>query len=637
MRILIVSQYFWPEYFRINDLALELSKTHAVEVLTGEPNYPNGDIFPNFKANKKNFDYLEKIKIYRVPIFPRRSGSKLLLTINYLSFLLSSIFYGSFLLRKKKYDIIVTFATSPIIVALISIFLSKLKKSKHILWLLDLWPIVLHDLKIINKNSLLFKLLNKLVNYIYKNSDLILCQSLAFKKEIQNNLDKRFYKKIVYFPSWPEETLKKSSNDKFSNNQEVVFDKNFTNILFTGNIGQSQNFDLVLRLFKYFDLKKNKIKLYIAGQGREYLNLSSYLYKNDIKNIVLMGWLPFNLLQSYFINANFLLISLGYKETFDKTIPGKFQTYLKYKKPIVGLLGGETNKIINKYKIGKAFDYQEEKKLFRDVDNYLSNKIKIEDKNFDLLLNIYSKSRRVKKFNFYINNISNFSSLVSLRLLLNPNHINYHKKFIVSALNLAFLGYYAKRALPINDYLLLWPDGYFRKRFVSPYIKKTPGRELLKSLKFDNSIIKKIIVIGNLEKKSKSYLENIFKLKVKHIQLPYGNLNDFKIHLPTFKKDEVCFLTLPTPKQEIVADYIAVNQSYCKIFCLGGAINMASGVEKSVPVKFTKFFFAEALWRLQFDTIRRLTRLVESFFYYLMGEIKREYKNINIRVLNEKF
>ena len=636
MRILIVSQYFWPEYFRINDLALELSKTHTVEVLTGEPNYPSGHIFSDFKKNKKNFDYLEQIKIYRVPIFPRRSGSKLLLTINYLSFLLSSIFYGSFLLRKKKYDIILTFATSPIIVALISIFLSKLKKSKHILWLLDLWPIVLHDLKIINKNSFLFKLFTKLVNYIYNNSDLILCQSLAFKKDIKKNLDKRFYKKLIYFPSWPEESLNNFSNDKISYIQDV-YDKNFTNILFTGNIGQSQNFDLVLRLFKYFDLKKNKIKLYIAGEGREYLNLSSYLYKSNIKNIVMMGWVPFNLLQYYFINTDFLLISLGYKETFDKTIPGKFQTYLKYKKPIIGLLGGETNKIINKYKIGKAFDFQDEKKLFEDVDNYLSNKIQIEDKNFNLLLNIYSKSRRVNKFNFYINNISNLSSLFPLRLLLNSNHINYNKKFIISALNLAFLGYYAKKDLPINDYLFLWPDGYFRKRFFSDTIKKTPGRELLKSLNFDNSIIKKIIVIGNLEKESKSYLENIFKLKVKHISLPYGNLNDFKMHLPLFKKDEVCFLTLPTPKQEILADYIAANQSYCKIFCFGGAINMASGVEKSVPNKFANIFFAEAIWRLQFDTMRRITRLAESFLYYLIGEIKKDYKYINIRILNEKF
>jgi colanic acid biosynthesis glycosyl transferase WcaI len=636
MRILIVSQYFWPEYFRINDLALELSKTHTVEVLTGEPNYPSGHIFSDFKKNKKNFDYLEQIKIYRVPIFPRKSGSKLLLTINYLSFLLSSIFYGSFLLRKKKYDIILTFATSPIIVALISIFLSKLKKSKHILWLLDLWPIVLHDLKIINKNSFLFKLFTKLVNYIYNNADLILCQSLAFKKEIKKNLDKRFYKKLIYFPSWPEESLNNFSNDKISYIQDV-YDKNFTNILFTGNIGQSQNFDLVLRLFKYFDLKKNKIKLYIAGEGREYLNLSSYLYKNNIKNIVMMGWVPFNLLQYYFINTDFLLISLGYKETFDKTIPGKFQTYLKYKKPIIGLLGGETNKIINKYKIGKAFDCQDEKKLFEDVDNYLSNKIQIEDKNFNLLLNIYSKSRRVNKFNFYINNISNLSSLSPLRLLLNSNHINYNKKFIISALNLAFLGYYAKKDLPINDYLFLWPDGYFRKRFFSDTIKKTPGRELLKSLNFDNSIIKKIIVIGNLEKESKSYLENIFKLKVKHISLPYGNLNDFKMHLPLFKKDEVCFLTLPTPKQEILADYIAANQSYCKIFCFGGAINMASGVEKSVPNKFANIFFAEAIWRLQFDTMRRITRLAESFLYYLIGEIKKDYKYINIRILNEKF
>ena len=637
MRILIVSQYFWPEYFRINDLALELSKTHVVEVLTGEPNYPSGNIFSDFKANKKKFDYLEKIKIYRVPIFARRSGSKIYLTINYLSFLFSSIFYGSFLLRKKNYDIVLTFATSPIIVALISIFLSKLKKSKHVLWLLDLWPIVLHDLKIINKNSFLFRLLVKLVNYIYNKSDLILCQSLAFKKEVKNNLDKRFYKKIIYFPSWPEENLTKNSNYKISYNKEFFFDKNFTNILFTGNIGQSQNFDLVLRLFKYFDSKKKKIKLYIAGEGREYLNLSSYIYKNHINNIVLMGWVPFDLLQSYFIKANFLLISLGYKETFKKTIPGKFQTYLKYKKPILGLLGGETNQIINKYKIGKAFSYKEEKKLFRDVDNYLSNKIHIEYKNFDLLQNIYSKSRRVKKLNLYINNISNFSYLKSLRLILNANHINYHKKFIVSALNLAFLGYFAKRVLPVNDYLFLWPDGYFRKRFFSANIKKIPGRKLLKSLKFDNSIIKRIIVIGNLEKKSKSYLENKFKLKVKHINLPYGNLNDFKMYLPTFKKDEVCFLTLPTPKQEIVADYIALNQTYCKIFCLGGAINMASGVEKSLPDKFANIFFAEAIWRLQFDTKRRLMRLAESFFYYLIGEIKRKFKNLNIRVLNEKF
>ena len=167
MRVLIVSQYFWPEYFRVNDLAIELQKNYEVDVLTGYPNYPDGNFYKEFLLNKKKFEKLENINIYRVPIIARKKGNKFQLFLNYLSFLFSGIFIGSFLLRKKKYDYIITFATSPIIVALVSIFLAKLKNSKHIIWVLDLWPDVLNDLKIINKKNILFKLFKLLVVYIY--------------------------------------------------------------------------------------------------------------------------------------------------------------------------------------------------------------------------------------------------------------------------------------------------------------------------------------------------------------------------------------------------------------------------------------------------------------------------------------
>ena len=96
-------------------------------------------------------------------------------------------------------------------------------------------------------------------------------------------------------------------------------------------------------------------------------------------------------------------------------------------------------------------------------------------------------------------------------------------------------------------------------------------------------------------------------------------------------------MTIPTPKQEKLANYIFETQINCKIVCLGGALNMASGLEKILPEKFNHIFFAEALWRLRFDTIRRSGRLIYTFYYYLLGEIFRKYKKINFIVINEKF
>jgi UDP-N-acetyl-D-mannosaminuronic acid transferase (WecB/TagA/CpsF family) len=637
MRILIVSQYFWPEYFRVNDLAIELSKNHIVDVLTGSPNYPSGKIFSEFKKNKENYNQLGKIRIYRVPIYPRGSANKPLLIFNYLSFLFSSIFYGTFLLRKKKYDIVITFASSPIIVALISIFICKLKNAKHIIWLLDLWPSVLHDLKIIDNQSILYKIFNKIVNYIYKNSDLILCQSLSFRSDLKKikKLSTNFFKKkVVFFPSWPEEILINTTNK----NPKTFFDRNFINILFTGNLGESQNFTLIIKLFKFFLIEKKNIRLYIAGEGRFHSELKKTIIDNNINNIILLGWKNFDDLQEYFQQADYLLISLQYHDTFNKTIPGKFQTYLKYKKPIVGFLGGETNKLINKYKIGKAFNYFDDETFFKDVNNYFTDKKRdLNFTNFERLLKIFSKEKRMLKLNLYIKKLIAGYFEPKFNLLLEGSKINYKKNFTISALNLAFLGYYAKGLISENENLYLWPDGYFRRRFLPESIKKLPGRDLLKNLNLNDKFIKKIIVLGNLEEVSKTYLEKLYKIPIHHIKLPYGDLKDFINSIPLFKKDEVCIITLPSPKQEILANYIMSNQNHFKIFCFGGAINMASGIEKPLPEKYNKIFFLEALWRLQFDTYRRIKRLSETFLYYLIGEIFRSYKNIKFNIINGKF
>ena len=115
MRILIISQYFWPETFRVNEVVEYLrSKNFKVDILTGIPNYPEGKLFDEYKSNKNKFNNYYGAAIFRVPVFLRRDGRKIFLFLNYISFVISSIIYGSFLLKNKKYDIIFSFATSPL-------------------------------------------------------------------------------------------------------------------------------------------------------------------------------------------------------------------------------------------------------------------------------------------------------------------------------------------------------------------------------------------------------------------------------------------------------------------------------------------------------------------------------------------
>ena len=155
MRVLIVSQYFWPEYFRVNDLAKELkSSGHEIDILTGAPNYPKGKIFDDFIKNPLFYNKFEGCNIIRIPIIPRKDGSNLDIVLNYVSFLISGLVIGLYRTKKKKYDLIITYATSPILVALISIFISKLKNARHIIWVQDLWPNVLNDLGILKKKIL---------------------------------------------------------------------------------------------------------------------------------------------------------------------------------------------------------------------------------------------------------------------------------------------------------------------------------------------------------------------------------------------------------------------------------------------------------------------------------------------------
>lgn len=185
MKVLIVSHYFWPESFRINDMAIELvAQGCEVTVLTGQPNYPDGDIFPGYRAlSIRRERHPAGFEVVRVPSHPRRGGRALDLVGNYLASITNMGMLGPWLTRGQKHDVVFVYATTPVLHALSGWVLAKLQGAKLVTWVQDLWPESLAATGFI-RSRLILRFVGKLVGWAYRGSDLILGQSEAFVRTI---------------------------------------------------------------------------------------------------------------------------------------------------------------------------------------------------------------------------------------------------------------------------------------------------------------------------------------------------------------------------------------------------------------------------------------------------------------------
>jgi glycosyltransferase involved in cell wall biosynthesis len=632
LKILIVTQYFWPEEFRVNDIVKHFSKKgYEIDVITGIPNYPDVKVYNEFIENKKKYKNFFGVNIIRLPIILRGNASPLRLFLNYLSFVLSGIFIGTYKIRKKNYDIIFTFATSPITVAIPGIFYSFIKNATHVLWVLDIWPDILKELKII-KNKFIILILRKIVNFIYDNVDVILAQSKGFKKIISENVKEA--SKIFYFPAWSENLSEYKKNDNIL--LELNKYKNKFNIVFTGNIGEAQNFENIIAAAEITKNDEN-IQWLIVGTGRKVFEYSELIKKKKINNFTFIGHRPVSQIKLFHSLASVLLISLVGDKFLSTTIPGKFQTYLGSNKFILGFLKGSAAELIEESKTGIVVNPDSPKKLAETIIHLKKNpKILLE-----AILNNYGKKFLEEKFNkaLLLRELEQYFNKYrkQIKIIKNIDNIPFEKNFSLSGLNLAFLGYWVKKKIKLNENIYLWPDGIFFKRFFNnKFINKIPGRKIVSDLKIPNNI-KKIYVAGNLSDVSKFFLQGIYTQEIIHIPLPIDDVNHLYQKYLNFEflDTDLLFLTLPTPKQEQLAELISKNSKFYKIFCVGGAINMASGLEKPVPALIEKMNL-EFIWRLRTDTLRRLKRLFVSSSFYIIGEFFFKFKNIKKITIDEK-
>lgn len=340
MRVLLVTQYFYPENFKSNDIALELTKRgYEVTVLTGLPNYPEGKVHENYGFFKRAKENYQGVNVIRTWLVPRGKGGGIRLFLNYFSWAFFASVRAFFLSFQKKFDVILVHEPSPITQGFPAIVVKKIQKTPLHFWVLDLWPESLTSAGGIN-NKYVLSIFTKMVKYIYNNSDKILVSSKGFKESI---LAKGNYNdKLVYFPNWAEDSILKGN----SNYPIPDLPKGFK-IIFAGNIGVAQDVNSIIKTALILK-EKTGIHFVFIGDGRNKVQLEDFVLENDLNQTVhFLGRFPIHAMKTFFNQADVLLVSLKDELIFNVTVPAKLQAYLCTQKPILGMLNGEGAAIIN--------------------------------------------------------------------------------------------------------------------------------------------------------------------------------------------------------------------------------------------------------------------------------------------------
>jgi colanic acid biosynthesis glycosyl transferase WcaI len=350
MHILVISQYFWPENFRINDLVSDfVERGHRVTVLTGVPNYPEGRVFDDYQKNPSAFLSYLGARVIRVPMTARGSGVISLL-LNYFTYALSASLLGSWRLRRESIDVIFVYEPSPVTVGIPGALMRRLLGAPLVFWVLDLWPETLKAVGVIQSRSGL-GLVALLVRWIYRRCDLILAQSKSFIPQIRAYSD--LSKRVEYFPSWAESLF--GAGFEASAAPEVPSQSGAFTVMFAGNIGEAQDFPSILNAAELLSVSHPHIRWIIVGDGRLGDWVSQEVKRRNLEsNVFLLGRFPVERMPSFFRSADALLVTLKSEPIFAMTIPGKLQSYLASGKPIVAMLDGEGARLLQESGAGIA-------------------------------------------------------------------------------------------------------------------------------------------------------------------------------------------------------------------------------------------------------------------------------------------
>ena len=346
MKYLFFTNYFYPEQFRGNDIAFELvRKGHRVTVLTCIPNYPEGRFHQGYGLFRRRREIINGVKVIRVPVIPRGSGGSVGMILNYLSGTFFMSLYALHYAIWHHFDAIFVQQLSPVFIGIPAVIVKKIRKTPIVFWILDLWPESLAAGGI--SNPKVVSAVGKTVDWIYRHCDRLLISSQGFgpvlmKRGVPES-------KIHYFPNWSEDVLCCGSEDYDLPDLPAGF-----MLMFAGNLGEAQNLEnllnVALRLSSYKELR-----WVFVGEGRKRPYMERFIREHRLQDTVyLLGRYPIEAMPAFFKRADVMLVSLCDDPAFNLTLPAKVQAYMSCGKPIVGMLNGEGQAVLQQARCGFA-------------------------------------------------------------------------------------------------------------------------------------------------------------------------------------------------------------------------------------------------------------------------------------------
>lgn len=369
MNIQVVSEYYYPDNFRINDIVAELvTQGHKVEVITALPDYATGKVPERYRGFRNRREIIFGAETVRIHTSERGTGV-FRRALNYGTFMINSFFYSLFC-KKPDCDAIFVYETSPVFQALPAIMLKKRTKKKLVLYCCDLWP---ESLKAwgVKEESFLFKRVRTFSGWLYRQCDVVAISSKPFQEYLERVCGVES-NRIVYLPQ--------HCNDDFAEIASVHEENDCIDFMFAGNIGAVQDVDCIVRAVSEIETDK-KFCVHIVGDGSEFSHVQELAQQLNLSDrIVFHGRHPVEEMVRFYRMADCFLLTLRGDDSIGMTLPAKSQGYLCAGKPVVAAINGAGADLIREADCGEvvpAGDYralaQLMSKVIAEFDSYREN------------------------------------------------------------------------------------------------------------------------------------------------------------------------------------------------------------------------------------------------------------------------
>lgn len=359
MKILVVSQHYWPEPFPLADVCESLVQMgHTVHVVTDIPNYPMGYIFPEYRGRKRRTEEHNGVHIFRTFTIGRRNNI-LFRLLNYYSYAISSTLFVNKL--KGDYDVVFTNQSSPVMMVNAALSYAKKWKKKCVLYCMDLWPASLAAGGV-GEDSLIYRFFNGVSKKLYRRADRILITSQMFRD---------YFKKEFGIADETIGYLPQYANAAFDSELPQKVNRETVDFLFAGNIGAAQSLNTVLDAADILR-EDPRLRWHIVGDGSELENLKRRAKELSLENVIFYGRKPLAEMPAYYAKADAMLVTLTADPFIGMTLPAKVQSYMAAGKPVIAAANGEIPAVIRDSACGFCTNAEDAQGLADAVKAFLA-------------------------------------------------------------------------------------------------------------------------------------------------------------------------------------------------------------------------------------------------------------------------